>query len=85
MYINPWFILSIITLLILWFFAVPKVETFSEYIGPKIHLQIDNNCNPVSYSYQQPSGDGIYGCTQVPCPDDYDNNMYICWNCCNYH
>lgn len=87
MYINPWFILTITILFILWYLAVPPVsgnmENFGDYVGPKIHLQLDNYCAPIRYSYQQPSGDGIYGCTQVPCPEKYDE--YVCWNCCNYH
>lgn len=93
MYINPWFVASIILILILWYLAVPKVEMFENifndkfdsYVGPKIHTIIDNNCNIIDYGYQMPSGDGIYGCTQVPCPDKLDSNQYVCWNCCNYH
>lgn len=38
------------------------------------------------------SGNGIYGCTQVQCPDkinekvlDKYQNKIVYWDCCNFH
>ena len=44
---------------------------------------IDKDGNPLSVNYQQPSGDGIYGCAIVPCPKKYPDST-VCWCCCNY-
>lgn len=52
-------------------------------MGRNIHTIIDNK-GIVSESYNPPSAQGIYGCTQVPCLDGIPDNR-TCWCCCNYH
>ena len=65
-------------------------EPFGD-IGRRIHVKLNQkNCEPAYFSYQQPSGNGELGCTQVPCPeksnffpDGYPDRI-VCWSCCNY-
>lgn len=88
------FIFMTMSLFIIAMFMKPnknkQIEKFThfklpgEYIGSKIHATLDNHGNAICYSYQQPSGDGNLGCTQVPCPNKYQDNI-VCWSCCNYH
>lgn len=52
-------------------------------IGSPVHVVISRQDAPLSYSFQQPSGDGLQGCTQVPCPAGYPDKL-TCWRCCNY-
>ena len=46
-----------------------------------IHVKLGKNGYQ---SFKPPSAHGEYGCTQVPCPKKYDDNM-VCWACCSYH
>ena len=79
------FIFITISLLVLASFTIRSNnrEPFDE-VGDKIHVKLNKKCQPEYYSYQQPSGNGELGCTQVPCPDGYSDRM-VCWDCCNFH
>ena len=62
----------------------PYKEGFGEPVGRRLHVIVNRDGEPLNVSYQQPSGNGISGCTQVPCPDGYQDNL-TCWCCCNFH
>lgn len=64
-----------------------EIENFElpgEYIGPKPNIEIDKYGKPLAITYMQPTYLGKKGCTIVPCPKNYSNNL-VCWSCCNYH
>ena len=72
-------------LFLAWWIIMPSVEGFNGLpLRSKLHIIVDRNSNPISWNYQQPSGDGIYGCTQTSCPDTFPDDA-VCWCCCNYH
>ncbi len=85
-------IVIVILAIIIFFMVYKKLEPF-HYIGSKIHIRLDKDYSPLYFSYQMPSGNGEYGCTQVPCPkftgcyadlNKYDNT-HVCWDCSNFH
>lgn len=57
--------------------------------GRHHHVVVADDGHLKYSSFQQPSGDGIYGCTQISCPPNvnhysckYSNNdRMICWSC----
>lgn len=98
MKVNIWFLGLMVIILILWYIAIPITEKFEsqinmsaptppfkdiEGIKPRIHAKIDKNGDAAYYSWQSPHMNGEQGCTQVPCPSKFDDNI-ICWCCCNY-
>ena len=82
--IETFFIILVFCGLIIFslFMNYNKSEGFDAFT--KVHVRLDKDGNALYYSYQQPSGNGELGCTQVPCPSKY-NDKYVCWCCCNYH
>lgn len=60
-----------------------ELNDFNEF-GRRIHVKLDKDGKAVYHSFQQPSGNGELGCTQVPCPDGYSDTA-ICWCCCGFH
>lgn len=74
----------IIMIFLFWWLIQPTAESFVGMLGSRIHIVVSRDGEPLSFSYQQPSGDGINGCTQVPCPQGYPDRV-TCWCCCNFH
>ena len=61
-------------------------ENFSpKMIGSQLHARIDCNNNLSYISYKPPSAHGEYGCTQLPCPDNMNDNNITCWCCAKYN
>lgn len=99
MKINIWFLYLIIVIFILWYIMIPTTEPFDppvvvgtkffeqnfvyEGIKPKLHVKLNKNGDAIYYSWKSPRMDGEQGCTQVPCPSKFDDNI-TCWCCCNY-
>lgn len=77
----------IVLLLIMWCLTMP-IEEFNDNnngIRARIHVKLDrDNITPIYYSPQSPPMNGESGCTQVPCPDNFDDNL-VCWSCCQYY
>ena len=69
--------------LLCWWVLQPPNEHFEQLAAP-LHVIVADGCREMSISNQQPSGDGIYGCAVIPCPDEYDVPNVTCWSCCNY-
>jgi|AntRauTorckE6833_2_1112554.scaffolds.fasta_scaffold42592_3 hypothetical protein len=79
-------ILVIIVLIGIWIYRKQEIENFElpgEYVGPKPNIEIDKYGKPIAVTYMQPTQLGKHGCTIVPCPKNYSNNL-VCWSCCNY-
>jgi hypothetical protein len=80
----------VIMILLCWWLVQARTENFSSMLGSRIHVVISKDGKALSYSYQQPSGDGIYGCATVPCPNKnvtdglFESDQLTCWSCCNY-
>ena len=89
MEINYWFFGVLSIILIMWCFATPGIENFdpfNQHIGPKVHVKLANNQIDAEYfSRQMIPSDGYSRCTQVPCPDKFNTDKYVCWSCCNYN
>ncbi len=93
--INLWLIASVFLVIVLWWSMQPNLEGFelpgsfdlpggSLPLGSRIHVRLDSNGNALYESFKPPSAHGEHGCTQVPCPNKFADNM-TCWCCCNYH
>ena len=80
---NNWLVIIIIILIIIWFSA-NRFEHFGDPIGSRLHVRLGKNFEPGYFSYKPPSAHGESGCTQVPCPPEYEDNL-TCWSCCDYH
>ena len=87
-------LLIIITIFLL--IAIIVLSNKSEpfyYIGKKIHITLDNNNDPLNFSYQMSPANGKSGCAIIPCPkftgcySDLNkyNNTYVCWSCDNFY
>ncbi len=78
--------LIFISLIVILLMRNSKREQFNQYVGRPIHARLDDydNNKVLYFSWQMPSGNGEYGCTQVPCPKTVPDYM-VCWDCCNYH
>ena len=50
----------------------------------RVHVKLNKNGNTIYESLKPPSAHGELGCTQVPCPSKYADDV-TCWCCCNYH
>lgn len=75
-------LIYIIVLIILGIYLLgPMMETFVP-IHKKVHLKLDRDGNIIYQSFQSPTANGELGCTQIPCPDKYQDE-YVCYQCCN--
>lgn len=50
----------------------------------RFHIKLDCRGNQIYSSLKPPPAHGELGCTQVPCPKGYADDL-TCWRCCNYH
>lgn len=53
-------------------------------IGQKIHVKLDCDNNFIYADFQSPRQNGERRCTQIPCPEGYQDSL-VCWRCCLYH
>lgn len=59
---------------------------YGHLVGKNIHVRLDDKCNVMYEDYLSPPQQGIYGCTQLNCPNNLENKENkTCWLCCNYH